>query len=117
MQRWQTEGAKPLCKTEQGCPIQEEAQNPFILRLISGYMRYKQLSRAEAPEHMRMQALEACGATPLCPDFLCAMEPVFNELIQKNMEEEKRISKVQEAEAKRVAEAKARAKAMSRRRR
>lgn len=79
----------PLCHTEGGCPIQAEATNPHIARLINGYTNYKHLNNSGAPESLQLQALELAGALSLCPDLLVALEPVYYKLKDKAVKEER----------------------------
>ena len=74
--------------TSEGCPIQAEATDPDIQRLIVGYSNYKRLNNSNAPAELQLKALDQCGATELCPDFLCAMEPIYMQIVEKTREEQ-----------------------------
>jgi hypothetical protein len=75
--------------TDEGCPIEAEATDPNIHRLITGYSNYKQLNSAGAPDSLQLECLERCGATELCPALLVEMEPVYNKMVEKLREEHK----------------------------
>lgn len=103
-------GEIPLCRTAEGCPIEAEAKDTRVHRLISGYLRYKELNACGAAESIQMQALEQVGAHLLCPDFILAMEPVHKKFIEAAQEEYRKKKEQEKAHKEAVARAKEKAK-------
>lgn len=108
--RYREKGEIPLCHTDEGCPIQAEATNPTIHKLIDGYTRYKHLNNAGAPDSLQLHALRQAGALDLCPDLLVELEPIWFKVKEKAIEEEKERREKEQEYKERVNKAKRKAK-------
>lgn len=86
----------PGCKGPEYCSIKDEATDPTVRKLVSGYTRYKSLVFNTAPAELQLAALRDCGATQLLPDFVLALDSIHNELLRQSQERAEK-----EAESKR----------------
>jgi len=80
-------GVKPLCKTKDGCEIEESATSLTVKRLIDGFIAYKRLNNVKAPEFLQMECLKKYGIMDIGFKLIAELESVHSEFMQHVKEE------------------------------